>query len=256
MSAWRRSTAGELVGGIPPVILTFMVTCLAAWLLAVPTWSAWPGWRWLELSAGNLGAGRIWTLLTYQFLHSPGGPFHLVFNMLNLWFFGRALERRWPRAEFITFYLTCGVGGGLVFAAIAFLLGSSAPVIGASGAVLGLLVAYAMIWPHQVISIFGLWSIQARHFVLIVAGIDFLIAWVDVAGQGSPAGPLAHLGGMATAWLYMRGGWQLSRIGRFLALPGKGLDRLKWAWRKRNLKSVEKDWERMLHDDDIDRRSH
>ena len=244
------------MGGIPPVILTIMVTCFVTWLLAVPTWASWAAWRWLELSAWNLEGGRIWTLLTYQFLHAPTGPFHLLFNMVNLWFFGRAIERRWPRAEFITFYLTCGIGGGLVHALIAFGLGSSVPLIGASAAVLGLLVAYAMIWPYQPISLFGLITIQARHLVLIVAGIDFLLAWVDVAGEGSPAGPIAHLGGMATAWIYMRQGWQLSRIGRFATVPAKWISDLRWAWRRRNMKAVEKDWEQVLRDDDSDRRSH
>ena len=246
MKSLRRTTAGEFLGNIPPVTLTIMLICLAAWLIAVPT-SSWSGWSWLELSADNLRRGRVWTLITYQFMHAPTSPFHFFFNMLNLWYFGRGVERRWPAVEYLAFYLACGVAGGVAYGLIALILGSSAPVIGASGAVLGVLVAYAMIWPYQVIAIFGLIQMQVRHLVLLIVFIDFLISWVGVAGVGSPVGTVAHLGGAAFAWVYMKRHWQLTTF------PETLFSRARNAWRRRNLAGVEKDWDRLMREDDDDK---
>lgn len=256
MTLRRRSTAGEVIDAIPRAILTIMVICLVAWMAAVGTWESWSVWGVLKLKASLLLDGWAWQLVTYQFLHDPRGIWHLLFNMVNLWFFGRYLERRWGIGEFVAFYLTCGIGAGLVFVLLSLVLGVDGALIGASGAVLGLLVACAMIWPYQVISIFGLIPIQMRHLVLIVVVIEILFAWLGTLGSRSPASSVAHLGGMATGWLYVRYGWHVSSFGGLGRRLKRGWASLVWSWRKRRMNVVEQDWDRWLEDDKDDKRPH
>jgi rhomboid family protein len=151
--------------------------------------------------------GYLWQVVTYLFVHSTQSLFHILFNMLAVWMFGVDLERRWGTRAFTTYYFVCGVGAGLcvlLFALLPFdatraLAGQV--TIGASGAVYGLLLAWAILFPDRQI-IFIIFPLPARVFVLIVGGIAFFSA---LTSGDSGVSNLAHLGGMLIGWIYLSG---------------------------------------------------
>ena len=133
-----------------------------------------------------------WTLVSYMFLH--GGFGHIFFNMLALYFFGPPVEQRMGGNRFLTLYFISGIVGAL------FSIVLGVPVIGASGAVMGVSLAFAKFWPRQQVLIWGVLPIEARWLVLIYAAIDIL----GFAGYGTRGiANLAHLGGFAGALLYL-----------------------------------------------------
>lgn len=143
----------------------------------------------------GLAASRPWTILTYMFVH--GGVFHLAGNLLVLFVFGPPVERRMGGRAFLSYYLYCGVGA----AALALGLTSLVPVhpfIGASGAVLGVALAFAFAWPDAELAL--PLRISARTLVLLLALVDLVAAlWVD-----DGIAHVAHLGGMAAGYIYFR----------------------------------------------------
>jgi len=141
---------------------------------------------------------QLWRLVTYQFLH--GSILHILFNMLGLFFLGPTLERNWSGKRFLIFYLGCGVAGGLFYiflVAVNFL--PALPMIGASGAILGMLAACAILFPHFVVFIF-LFPVPIR-----VAAIAFTVIYlIAVITRGANAGgDAAHLAGMAAGAIYV-----------------------------------------------------
>ena len=154
---------------------------------------------------------RPWTFVTYMFLH-VNIP-HLVFNMLMLFMFGASVEDRMGGRVFILFYLLCGLGG----AALSFLLMQWARVgliLGASGAVLGVTFAFAWYWPKHPVFMFPLPDpIPARWLVTGLIAFDLVLAWAGAltsAGLSDPVAHLAHLGGVGTAFLFLKGqAWRI-----------------------------------------------
>jgi membrane associated rhomboid family serine protease len=149
--------------------------------------------------------GWIWQLVTYMFLH--GGALHILFNMLGIWMFGVELERRWGTRFFLQYYAVTGIGGGLTFLLVSLLPFSATapayytPAVGASGALFGLLLAYAMYWPERPILLL-LMFVPARVFVMIYGGLALLNTFQPSRGVADAA----HLGGMIFGYLYLRGG--------------------------------------------------
>jgi membrane associated rhomboid family serine protease len=142
---------------------------------------------------------RPWGALTYMFVHA--GLMHVLFNMLVVFFFGPPLEERWGSNEFIRYYLLCGFGGVL----LSFLLSSSAPIVGASAACYGLMLAFAMNWPDSPIYIWGIFPVQAKWLV----GLLFLITLLNAFG--APKGTvahMAHLGGIVAGLIYLKADWR------------------------------------------------
>jgi membrane associated rhomboid family serine protease len=135
-----------------------------------------------------------WTLVTYMFLH--GGFGHIFWNMLGLYFFGPRVESRMGSPRFITLYLVSGVVGAL----FSVVLAPRYPVLGASGAVLGVLMAFARFWPRERLLIWGIIPVEARWLVIIYAAIDIL--GFNGFGRLGVAN-VAHLGGFAGALLYL-----------------------------------------------------
>lgn len=136
-----------------------------------------------------------WTLITYMFAH--GGFWHLFWNMLGLFFFGPPLESRWGSREFLKFYLVAGLGG----AALSFLFAYNSPIIGASGAVYGVMLAFAMNWPDSPIYIWGILPVPAKYLVGFLAVFSLLSMMGDGGGNIAHA---AHLGGFAAGFLYLK----------------------------------------------------
>lgn len=160
----------------------------------------------LGLRPADLGEKfAVWQFVTYMFLH--GGISHILFNMLTLWMMGTELERMWGTKFFTKFYFVCGIGAGVT----QFLVGLiplpmtsvffTNVTIGASGAIFGLLLAYALYFPTRPILMFFIFPVPAKYFVMILGGIQLLLA---SAGGGGVA-YTAHLGGIATGYLYLKG---------------------------------------------------
>ncbi|HVO33714.1 MAG TPA: rhomboid family intramembrane serine protease [Elusimicrobiota bacterium] len=145
-----------------------------------------------------------WQIVTYMFLH--GGLFHWLFNMFILWMFGRELETRWGTTEFVRFYFICGIGAALSVLAVS--PHSFSPTIGSSGAVFGLLIAFAMVFPNAVMYLYFVIPVKAWQAAALFAVIEFFAA---LEGGGNGLGRFAHLGGMLTGYLYLRYSWELSR---------------------------------------------
>lgn len=150
-----------------------------------------------------LTRGWIWQPVTYLFLHAD--VFHILFNMLVVWMFGVDLERRWGTPAFVRYYGVTGVGTGLCVILASLLPGPdsySIPTIGASGAVYGLLMAWAIIFPHRTILFLGVFPLSARVFVLIMGGI--VLAQSLNQGGGTAVSNAAHLGGLLAGYWYLK----------------------------------------------------
>lgn len=138
-----------------------------------------------------------WQLVTYMFMH--GGFFHLFFNMYTLYIFGSVLERVWGTKKFLIYYFVTGVGAALIHLGVQWLTGDYALTVGASGAIYGILMGYAMLYPDSVLTlIFPPVSMKAKWFVLIFGGIELL---TGVTGVGGGIAHFAHLGGLLFGYL-------------------------------------------------------
>jgi len=150
--------------------------------------------------------GWIWQPATYMFLH--GGLGHILFNMLALWMFGTELERTWGTKYFLKFYFVTGIGAGLLTVAVSLLPFEfarqiyPANVIGASGAIYGLLLAYGLYFPDRPIYIWFLFPVPAKIFVLIMGLIAF---YSSLAGSGGGVANATHLGGLLVGYIYLKG---------------------------------------------------
>ena len=161
---------------------------------------------WLGLLPADVVAQlRIWQPATYMFLHAD--LFHLLFNMLALWMFGTELERLWGQRYFLKFYFVCGIGAGLLTIVFSFLPFDfsralyESLVIGASGAIYGLLLAYGLYFPDRPILMFLLFPIPAKYFVMIIGAIAFYSSLGATGGVASAT----HLGGLVVGYLYLKG---------------------------------------------------
>lgn len=145
---------------------------------------------------------RPWGILTYMFVH--GGLWHLLINLLFVFFFGPPLESRWGSDLFIKFYVICGLGGVLL--SFAF---SGASIVGASAACYGILLAFGMIWPNATVHIWGLVPVKVKWLVIFMVGLSFASA---IGPTRDGVAHLAHLGGAIAGFLLLQSG----------LLPGSG----------------------------------
>lgn len=147
----------------------------------------------------------VWQFFTYLFLH--GSFYHILINMFVLWMFGCELERYWGSREFLFFYFLTGVGAGVF--SVVFNFGSTIPVIGASGAVYGVLTAFGMIFPNRLIYLYFLIPVRAKYFVIIIGVITFLSAF---SSSASGIAHFAHLGGMVIGFIYLKKGFRFEEL--------------------------------------------
>jgi membrane associated rhomboid family serine protease len=147
----------------------------------------------------------VWQVGTYMFLH--GGVFHLLFNMLALWMFGTELERIWGTRYFLKFYFVTGIGAGILTVVFSLLPFSASQqlydsnVIGASGAIYGLLLAYGLYFPDRPIYMYFVFPIPAKIFVMIMGALAF---YASVFGSNGGVANATHLGGLLIAYLYLK----------------------------------------------------
>jgi len=161
-----------------------------------------------------LGRLQIWQLFTYMFLHDPHDPLHLFFNMFVLYMFGGLFERRWGTRVFLRFYLISGLIAGLVGALAGLiapgLLGGT--IVGASGSLTALLMAFALIFPEQQVQLMFVMPIRGRQLVLALVALDLLMFLT-----GSHIAIAVHAGGLLAGWLLITGSWRWSRLRRLVA---------------------------------------
>jgi membrane associated rhomboid family serine protease len=199
----------HLLSRITPVVgrilaLNAVVLLLQQTLVTSPAVTAW-----LRFDPAQAFT-RPWTFLTYMAVH--GGLFHLLANSLALAVFGPSVERRMGSTTFLLFYLYCGLGAAIFSLLVGAFL-PIAPFVGASGAVLGVAMAFAINSPDAELMIFPIpVPIKARVMIMIIAGIDVLGALV---GGNSGIAHTAHLGGLAFGWLFFR----IQRFGRASDAP-------------------------------------
>jgi len=190
-----RETQNGLKNLIIANVLVFIIQLLFYNLIPITAYFA--------LIPKDFMKGYIWQGVTYMFLH--GGFFHLAINMYILWMFGRELEYLWGTKEFYKYYFICGIGAAFIYSL--FNMNSTIPVVGASGAVFGILLAFGMTFPRTKLIIFPLLiPIDAKYAVWIFGVLEFLYL---LEGGGNVA-HLAHLGGLALGYLYLR--WKRRKL--------------------------------------------
>ena len=162
--------------------------------------------------------GYLWQIATYIFLHS--GFFHLLWNMLALYMFGCEMERVWGSRFFIRYFFITGIGAG--FFTLCLTPAMLIPTIGASGAIYGILLAYALYYPNRVIYFYFLFPIKVKYFVLIIGLMTFYFSFMQMGGH---IAHLAHLGGMVCGFLYLRPEFVHFHLRPFMS-------RLKERWRR------------------------
>jgi len=144
---------------------------------------------------------RPWTFLTYLFIH--GGPMHLAMNSLMLFIFGPAVEERMGSTGFVRYYLFCGLGGAVLSLGLWAVWPTMGPIIGASGAIFGVSLAFALYWPNEPIFIFPFpVPVKAKWLIIGLATFDL---WMQIMPGNDGVARLAHLGGILFGLLYLKG---------------------------------------------------
>lgn len=230
-------------GGMTPAIRIILIACGAMFVVRLVAPSIV---FLLGLSPQDVFTElRIWQPVTYIFLHD--GPMHLLFNLLGIWMFGVELERLWGTQAFVRYFAVTGVGAGVCTLLVALLpFDATAPVyytvtIGASGALYGLLYAWARLFPNRPILMFFLFPVPAKWFVIILGGMAFLIA---TSSTGSTVAHFTHLGGLVAGYLYLNKGggslvaevryrylkWRMNRLRKRFDVHegGRGRDKDRW----------------------------
>jgi len=162
--------------------------------------------QWFELDTAKVLTGQIWRIVTCSFLHDRFNVFHILFNMLFLFWFGRTLESMYGSREFAMFYGVSAITASFAFIGIDLITGRQASMIGASGPIMGVLMLFAMHFPRNKIYLFMILPVEIRWIVLLYIIFDLHPVLLMLSGQptGSGVAHAAHLGGLFFGWLYYR----------------------------------------------------
>lgn len=202
-------------GKLTPALKTLLIATSAVFVLqnlvAMVFHQEGTEWvfKWFGLIPSGVVPGlRIWQPFTYLFLHAS--LLHIIFNMLVLWMFGRNLEPIWGARKFYTYYFVCGAGAGLINVAAAWIpVAFGRPVsdsvtIGASGAIFGVLIACAILFPDRQVWLIPIpVALSMRVYVAITVGIEF---YMELGSSGDNVSHICHLGGILIGYLYLRRG--------------------------------------------------
>jgi len=183
---------------LPPVTRNLLIANVAVFLLQqvmgqllMVYFALWP------LGSGLFG---VWQIVTSAFMH--GSVTHILFNMLALYMFGGAIERVFGERRYLAYYFVCVVSAAITQLIVAGISGSIYPTVGASGGVFGLLLAFAIYFPHnRVMLLFPPIPMPARVFVLLYAALEL---YLGVTGTQEGVAHFAHLGGMAGGYAMLR----------------------------------------------------
>ena len=204
-------------GGLPPGIKWLLISNVGIFL-------AYFFFRDLRVTFDLLGLrpsavvhGYVWQLATYMFLHAGIG--HVLWNMLALWMFGREFEDIWGTRKFLRFYFLCGIGAGVCVVIANYLTGTQDSLtVGSSGAIYGLLMAAAVLWPDRQMLFYLLIPIKMKYFVMIIGALAFLNSFQGNSGVSN----VAHLGGMLVAYILLKtpGALGSGRTSSYTKSPG------------------------------------
>lgn len=186
--------------GTPPVVKNLIILNVLMLMAAkmLPIGSLLYSWGALYPVESDMY--HSWQVVSYMFLHADFS--HLFFNMFALWMFGRTLEYELGSKRFLTYYMVCGIGAALIQMLVCWLEGSYASTVGASGAIFGILLAFGMMHPNNIIMLmFPPIPLKAKWFVIIYGLIEL---FAGVSGRIDNVAHFAHLGGMIWGWLLLR----------------------------------------------------
>ena len=227
-----RRPSGSWIGGSRPrsIVTTLIVVNVVVFVLQVMTTA--PGHSPVYSTVGRLGAmttdlvlrGEVWRLFTAQYLHANGN--HILFNMIGLYFLGKALERIWSPKKFLVIYTLAGLAGNLSYLLLSLggwfgWISTKVPLVGASGCILGLLGVVAVLFPRAEVYVYFLFPVKIRTAAVVFGGLYALNIWQRGSNAGGDA---AHLAGLAFGvwWAAMGDRWWAARGSRVLAgLTGK-----------------------------------
>jgi membrane associated rhomboid family serine protease len=184
---WTPAIKAIIITNVAVFVLTYLEPALE-----VPLW----------LNPQSVVHGEIWRLVTYMFVHD--GVFHVLFNMLFLWMFGVELERMWGTRYFVKYYFVTGVAAALTTIVLSFLpvfnLGQLyfSRTVGASGAVVAVLLAFGLYFPNREIFIYGIFPLRAKYLLAILGAVSLFSAG-NVAHS-------THVGGAIAGYVYLKGG--------------------------------------------------
>lgn len=185
-------------GPLTPVVKNIIIINSVIFVLQfISNFSGRPMSLYLGLTPVNVIHDlQIWQLFTYMFLH--GSFFHILINMLVFWMFGGDVEYRLGSRRFTYYYLICGAGAGLITALLTFR--STVPVVGASGALYGILLAYGIFFPNRVVLFMMIFPMKVKYMVAIFAGITFMASFSQ---EGTGISHITHLGGLMFGAFYL-----------------------------------------------------
>lgn len=191
------------VSGMPPVVKNLLAINIIIWLAQIIfIKQGTPLEIWGALWGLDTGNFKIWQVVTHMFMHASVDQFgrieffHILFNMFTLWIFGRVLENFWGSKRFINFYLICGIAA----AAAQLLVGHFVVAVGASGAIMGLMAAFAYLFPNtELMFLFIPVPIKAKFAIPALMALDLFGGIANV--QGDNVAHFAHLGGAVAGFL-------------------------------------------------------
>jgi membrane associated rhomboid family serine protease len=187
---------------LPPGLQWLLISNVAVFLLQFMTQGTRMGDVFSVLVLQPIAVVKlfyVWQLVTYMFLHD--GIWHILFNMLALWLFGRELETTWGTRRFLQFYFFCGVGAGVCVVIANYLFGDPrVATLGSSGAIYGILMASAVMWPDRIIYFNFLFPIKMKWLVGIYAAIAFLGSFNTRSGVSD----VAHLSGLLWGYVFLK----------------------------------------------------
>lgn len=215
MGSFSRSYRFQWRGLVPPAIKTLLIACVAVFAFQTLLRVGWGVHAedafkvYLGLEPIAVLRGYVYQLATYIFIHE--NIWHLLINLLVLWMFGKDLELSWGSRKFYFYFFLCGIGAGVINVLVKDVLVhlgvgtfDVGPTIGASGAIFGVLLAMAVLFPHQQVWFFPFpVSISMRMFVVIMGAIEF---YYSLTAPGDGVAHVCHLGGMLVGYIYLRRG--------------------------------------------------
>ncbi len=191
-------------GGITPAIKALMIVNAAVFVVQLLLRIAWPArseWfaEWFALVPANaIEKFRVWQFITHAFLHDPETFWHILLNMFMLWMFGCEVERVLGRSRFLILYFAAALAGGICM--IPFYEDS---ILGASGAVFGMMAMFARLFPHRRVLLLGVFPMKVRTLALSIVGIEVIAQLVSGLAGDDGIAHLAHLGGFAVGWFFL-----------------------------------------------------